>query len=168
MTFLTQFPVTLWPVDQGMDKIVSPREWNRIQRSANTLRIEISGCEIIHELQCNFDVLLIHFLFRHLAISSRGIILIMVLDGVRISGAHIIGEEGVMAMVGEGVVQTFLSSGIRTFWFSRVFQSSPPILPMFAVCDLCLYVNDVNMLMELSQVETGMSNLHMTAIFMFF
>lgn len=73
-----------------------------------------------------------------------------------------------MAMVGEGVVQTFLSSGIRTFCLSGVVQSSPPILPMFAVCDPCLYVNDVNMLMELSQVEAGMSNLDMTAIFMFF
>jgi len=99
----------------------------------NTLRTVISGYEIIRKLQCNFDVLFIHFLFRHLAISSRGIISVMVLDGVRISGAHIIGEEGVMAMVGEGVVQTFLSSGIRIFCSSPVFQSSPPILPMFVV-----------------------------------
>jgi len=55
-----------------------------------------------------------------------------VLDGVLISGAQIIGE-GVMATMGEGVVQTFLSSGVQIFCFTPVFQSSPPILPMFAV-----------------------------------
>lgn len=39
----------------------------------------------------------------------------MGLDGVGISGAHIIGEEA-MAMVGEGVDQIFLSSGIHIFY----------------------------------------------------
>lgn len=39
----------------------------------------------------------------------------MVLDVVEISGAHIVGE-GVMAMVGEVMAQTRLSSGIPTIF----------------------------------------------------
>lgn len=38
----------------------------------------------------------------------------MLLVGVRISVAHIIGE-GVMAMLGEGVVRIFLSNGTHIF-----------------------------------------------------
>lgn len=114
-----------------------------------------------------FDVLFICFLFRHLTVSSRGLILLLVLDGVRISGAQIIGE-GVMATIGEGVVQTFLFSGIQIFCLTPVFQSSRPIVPMFFGCYLWLYVNDVNMLLELWYLDVRMSNLQMTGLVLVF
>jgi len=55
------------------------------------------------------------FIFRDLAISIRGlmqVMVIMALDAVRLSGAI---WEGVMVMAGEGMDQTFLSSGIPIF-----------------------------------------------------